>query len=1073
MSSPETTPQQPPATSQSYTIGCLRFTPITETCVRVQQTLPGRAFEDAPNRCRTVAPERAGTWNASATDTGIKLKSPLLDFTYHPKAADTTRLHLSGLLINFSPERGASGKPPATPLRVFPLRSRPVAQGLQYRCRLALPGAAVLHEGRAVSVAQPLATGLGLVILDDTRPDAPNTLDLYFLAHGTEYTWLYRDLALLLGAPRVPPRWLFGALWDLPASEDANPIAVALARTCGVPLAAALLANSVPAVLDPTEDATTLPHYRVCVTLQRPKPSVSSRRSSSRGQEAEVIITRDMPGFDDVLRTQDAGGLRRSLRASCAENPRAETVLALDLADPHGADAFAKCVKDKLAVDGYVLRWRQSPPETVVRVLTAPPAPAQPHASDKEEKDVGDGSAAAGTPEVATKVPSQRPVVFGPPSSVVGNLPVDVALGGDVEARWELLRTLPSLVVGAAQARYPFWSVPVCGQSGERNDPELYIRWLQFAALCPILRFSLGLPGERDLCERRPWMLGDTVLGPARQVLQFRQSLIPFWHAIAVSSSRNPGLPIVRSMYVECPANQEAYHCPAQFMVGPGLLAAPFLTPADPALGLSHTAVWFPPGRMWHELFGTTVCHGGTWKSLYGTLSEIPLYACDGTIVPMYSPDVFDQGAEVLASTIDETENLPLDILVFPPSSGSSSFELFGGEDSCCTARVVCERAADHQVTVSVSQTENMDEERRYTLYIRGVVQPSGISIALDCDDESLESEEIQSKYSPDTSTLILGPVLLPSGKYSFVVKFDQESPLDVDALNTESVKQVLHKVFVNCAGTSSIRSECQRELFGILDKSRQDPADLGALVASALKKPLFQALPVEVQRVIFKVMCDVGFSVFDTVSGERHIVAWNQSGVTGVQLDVYPQLASALERYMKMLLPRNELARSSRSSLVSSVRELDEFTLRNSRNLACSGKLHSATVAIPLDGITSRIFQVYSRDHEGAVRITLASPLQEEAIPILSPQTVQREVSLRCSLRSSHAPSKGLTKSVSPLAKSTHRKEALSQSEVLDGTNKSTPPIIKTIVSTTKAISSDSPFSVFLGRFYFAPPKL
>ena len=77
------------------------------------------------------------------------------------------------------------------------------------------------------------------------------------------------------------------------------------------------------------------------------------------------------------------------------------------------------------------------------------------------------------------------------------------------------------------------------------------------------------------------------------------------------------------------------------------------------------------------------------------------------------------------------------------------------------------------------------------------------------------------------------------------MVKFDQESPLDVDALNTESVKQVLHKVFVNCAGTSSIRSECQRELFGILDKSRQDPADLGALVASALKKPLFQALPV------------------------------------------------------------------------------------------------------------------------------------------------------------------------------------------------------------------------------------
>lgn len=1082
MSAPDTPPQ--PSAPQSYTVGCVRFTPITETCVRVQQAPPGSAFVDAPHCCRRVAPEHAGAWRAERCDTEVKLTSPRVGVAYRPKAAAAAaeRLRLSGLLVNFVPSRSAAGGPPAPPQRVFPQRTRPAAHGLQYHCRLALPGAPVLRDGRVAGVTHPLATGLGLTIVDDTCPDTPDALDLYLLVHGTECAWLYRDLALLLGAPRAPPRWLFGALWDLPAPADADPVAAALARTCGVPLAAALLLRAAPA-----DAAAQRPHCRVCVTLQRPQSpattataavtrltretvaaAAASAAASATAAATEVLVTPETPGFDGVRRAHSAGGLGRSLRASRAATPRAEHGVALDLADPRGAAAFAQCVVAPLAPVGFVLPWRPRPAATVARLLAALPEAAA--ATTEGGKEGGEGT--EGTEGGAT--PCRRPVVFGPPRPVADDSPIDVALGGAVEARWETLRTLPSLVASAAHARCPLWSVPVCGQTGERNDAELYLRWLQLAALCPVLRFSLGAPGERDLCERRPWMLGGAVLGPARQILQFRQSLVPFWHALAAAAARHPGLPIVRSMFVEWPARQEAYHCPAQLMVGPGLLAAPFLAPADPALGLAHTAVWFPPGHTWHEVFGTAVHRGDTWAALYGTLSDVPLYAADGTIVPMFSRDVFAHGPDMLARTLDDTENLPMDILVFPPRSGASSFELFGGAEPCCTARVVCERAPGQAVTVTVSHTADMAAERQYTLCIRGVVLPRGVSIALSCG--TTKAAEIPSQYSPDTATLTVGPVLLPAGVSSFVLKFEQEASLDLDALGAERVRQTLHKIFVNCTGSSAVRSKCEQELLAILDKSRgREPADLGAFVASALKTPLFQSLAPEIQRALFKVACDVGFFVFDTLSGERHIVAWNQSGVTGVQLEVYPELASALERFYgsKTVRPRLDLLHSSRSSIVASVSELDYPSLQSSGNLTRSGTLNSTTATIPLVGVTSRVFQVYSRDREGAVRMVLTPPLQEEAKPIMSPQAEQRELSQRYPLRSSLSASRHLAKSLAPLNKSNHHGSVLSQSEIPDGTGKLVPPITKTIVSTTESEPSRSPFFAFLRRYYLAPSKL
>ena len=170
------------------------------------------------------------------------------------------------------------------------------------------------------------------------------------------------------------------------------------------------------------------------------------------------------------------------------------------------------------------------------------------------------------------------------------------------------------------------------GNSGDPNDPELYLRWMQFGVFTPIFRTHATKDAS---IERRIWEFNN--FNDLRDVVQLRYRMIPYIYT-AARQAYDTGISICRPMYYDNPEENEAYRYESQYMFGDNLLVAPIASAADNE-GLAYRKVWLPKGQ-WFNISKNRIEEGG--KELYEgyTVKEIPLFMKEGSIVPTYNDTV-------------------------------------------------------------------------------------------------------------------------------------------------------------------------------------------------------------------------------------------------------------------------------------------------------------------------------------------------------------------------------------------------------------------------------------------------
>ena len=92
------------------------------------------------------------------------------------------------------------------------------------------------------------------------------------------------------------------------------------------------------------------------------------------------------------------------------------------------------------------------------------------------------------------------------------------------------------------------------------------------------------------------------------------------------------GLPPVRSLLLEFPKDKQLREVDNAFLFGDCLLAAPFLGDA------ASRTVYLPRGTNWYELKTRQWHKGGTTVTVTGSPGEMPLFAREGSLVPMAEP---------------------------------------------------------------------------------------------------------------------------------------------------------------------------------------------------------------------------------------------------------------------------------------------------------------------------------------------------------------------------------------------------------------------------------------------------
>ncbi len=207
-------------------------------------------------------------------------------------------------------------------------------------------------------------------------------------------------------------------------------------------------------------------------------------------------------------------------------------------------------------------------------------------------------------------------------SSYLGGQRHSAQWGGDTSATYPAMASTLRGGLSHGLSGVPFWSHDAGGFTGTPTD-DLYVRWAQFAALSPLVRFH-------GTTSRLPWNFPPAAAAAAKEALRLRYRLMPYLYSAAVTSART-GVPMMRALLVDAPDDPAAWTAELEYLLGPDLLVAPVVSP-DP-----DRPVYFPAGR-WVDHATGEVVEGGRHHRVGAPLDRTPLYVRHGALIPL-APD--------------------------------------------------------------------------------------------------------------------------------------------------------------------------------------------------------------------------------------------------------------------------------------------------------------------------------------------------------------------------------------------------------------------------------------------------
>ena len=187
------------------------------------------------------------------------------------------------------------------------------------------------------------------------------------------------------------------------------------------------------------------------------------------------------------------------------------------------------------------------------------------------------------------------------------------------------LRTAIVAGLSAGLSGFPYWTSDIGGYFGTPSD-EVYMRWTQFGAFCPIMMIHGA--GRRE-----PWTFSPQTLDVYRRYAQLHIDLFPYIYAYAHEASRT-GIPIMRAMPLEFPADPGVWGDLAehQYCFGAELLVAPVY------YGFSRLRPVYLPEGQWRDFWTGELLDGGQVVRCRAEIDQIPVFARAGAIIPRLAP---------------------------------------------------------------------------------------------------------------------------------------------------------------------------------------------------------------------------------------------------------------------------------------------------------------------------------------------------------------------------------------------------------------------------------------------------
>lgn len=360
-------------------------------------------------------------------------------------------------------------------------------------------------------------------------------------------------------------------------------------------------------------------------------------------------------------------------------DPNSETYKVLDsrnllipgahVYDPSSAEArdiFWQRLPGKLLSEGWDAFWLDS----------AEPEEFWPHMGDGILRDkklaIGNGAEytnifpllhTVGVQDHWRATTEQKRVFLLTRSAFLGEQRVGATVwSGDVYSTFWALSHQVAAGLNYALSGHPYWTTDIGGYwppyPGSLDKPEyqeLYARWFEFGAFCPVFRTH----GHRPNNEM--WTY-DKVEPTLIKYDKLRYRLMPYIYSLAWKVTKDD-YTIQRPLVMDWRTDEKTWNIGDQFMFGPAILVNPVLK-----AGATEREVYLPASSAWYDFWTGESLKGGQEIRASAPLDRMPLYVRAGSILPL-GPDI---------EYANEKPEGPIELRVYTGADGA--FELYADE---------------------------------------------------------------------------------------------------------------------------------------------------------------------------------------------------------------------------------------------------------------------------------------------------------------------------------------------------------------------------------------------------------
>ncbi len=224
---------------------------------------------------------------------------------------------------------------------------------------------------------------------------------------------------------------------------------------------------------------------------------------------------------------------------------------------------------------------------------------------------------------------------------------------GDVVASWNALRDQISAGLNFSLCGIPYWNSDIGGfflwnfpqKLKDANYRELYARWIQFGAFCPMMR-SHGTDAPREIYHFGK--KGDEIYDAIDKYINLRYLLLPYIYSDSWQVTEHQST-MMRALVMDFPKDKNALNINDEYMFGKEILVCPVTKPMYSKIAVQGSdtikvgdfskigsiKVYLPEGTDWVDFWTGEKYSGGQRVNKETPIDIMPLYVRAGSILPI------------------------------------------------------------------------------------------------------------------------------------------------------------------------------------------------------------------------------------------------------------------------------------------------------------------------------------------------------------------------------------------------------------------------------------------------------